>query len=108
MQTIVQIICNDKISKSLRAKIGVDVKHLEQHQLRVINQKKKGRSGGWTKVRGKRVPGTLNIEWDARIKVLLARVMSKGTDPSEVIGRFVSYMLDQHGKYIVSVTVLPG
>ncbi len=108
MQTIVQIICNDKISRSLRAEIGADVKHLEKHLLHVVTQKKKGRSGGWTKVHGIGKPGALNIEWDARINVLLARVVTRGTDSSVVIGRFVSYMLNRYKKKIVSIAVLPG
>src|SRR5579864_1128047 len=68
MQTVVQVVCNR--GKSLRDAIANDRK-LKAHHLAVVQEKKPGRSPGWTKMHtteGER-SGSMNIQWDAATSI---------------------------------------
>src|SRR5436305_259333 len=99
MQTLIQAFCKGNLG-SLRKKIANDVK-LKDYNFYVLEQKNYHRSGGWLKLRAREINGTLNIEWDAKTKILLTRVVNKGQGkPDEIVGNFVRYLLGRHNKII--------
>ena len=53
---------------------------LEDHFLKVTEQKRIGRSRGWTKVRSTEPTRhrAINLEWDADTNVLVSRVVTRG------------------------------
>ena len=108
MQTVVQVVCNR--GRSLRDVIANDRK-LTAHHLAVIQEKKPGRSPGWTNVRtteGER-SGSMNIQWDAATSILTCRVVNRGAGrPNLIIGYFVDYLLRRQRRRIRLLTVLPG
>jgi len=106
MQTVVQVVCNR--GRSLRDVIANDRKLTN---LEVVQEKKPGRSPGWTKVRtteGER-SGSMNIQWDAATSILTCRVVNRGAGrPNLIIGYFVDYLLRRQRRRIKLLTVLPG
>lgn len=108
MQTVVQVVCSR--GRSLRDAIAND-RRLMRHQLEVVQEKKPGRSPGWTKVRtteGER-SGSMNIQWDAATSILTCRVVNRGAGrPNLIIANFVEYLLRRQRRRIKLVTVLPG
>ena len=90
MQILVQVVCTR--GTSLRDAISKNPR-LDKHLLRVSEQKRSGRSRGWTKVHSTEPDrrGAINLEWDANTNLLLARVITRGQGkPSLIIGDFVS------------------
>lgn len=105
MQTLIQAFCKGNLS-SLRKKIANDVK-LEDYNFYVLEQKNNFRSGGWLKLRASGINGTLNIEWDAKTKILWTRVVNKGQGkPDKIVGDFVSYLLGRHNKIIKAIHIV--
>ncbi len=108
MQTVVQVVCNR--GRSLRDAIAND-RRLKTHRLSVVQEKKPGRSPGWTKVRtteGDR-SGSMNVQWDAATNILTCRVVNRGAGrPNLIIGYFVDYLLRRQRRRIRLVTVLPA
>ena len=108
MQTVVQVVCTR--GRSLREAIAND-RRLIRHKLSVVQEKKPGRSPGWTKVRtteGDR-SGSMNVQWDSATSILTCRVVNRGAGrPNLIIGDFVDYLLRRHRRRIKLVTVLPG
>ena len=108
MQTVVQVVCTR--GRSLRDAIAND-RRLAGHDLEVIQEKKPGRSPGWTKVRTRESHrgGSMNIQWDGATNILTCRVINRGTGrPNLIIGDFVDYLLSCYRRRIKLVTVLPG
>lgn len=109
MQTVVQVVCTR--GRSLRDAIANDRALTRHHHLAVIQEKKPGRSPGWTKVRtteGDR-SGSLNVQWDSSTNILTCRVVNRGAGrPNMIIGYFVDYLLRRQRRRIKLVTVLPG
>lgn len=108
MQTVLQVVCTR--GRSLRDAIANDPR-LAKHDLAIIQEKKAGRSPGWTKVRTTESErgGSLNIQWDGATNILTCRVINRGTGrPNLIIGDFVDYLLSRYRRRIKLVTVLPG
>jgi len=64
------------------------------------------RSKGWAKVTGKGLSGALNIEWDADQRMLLVRAIAKKDNtPHGLLGQFLAYLIDRHGKNVGSINV---
>ncbi|HUJ48553.1 MAG TPA: hypothetical protein VLW25_00075 [Bryobacteraceae bacterium] len=108
MQTVVQVVCSR--GRSLRDAIANDTR-LGKHALEVIQEKKPGRSPGWTKVRSleSHRGGSMNIQWDGSTAILTCRVINRGSGrPNLIIGDFVDYLLSRYRRRIKLVNVLPG
>ena len=91
MQVLVQVVC--KRGPSMRDAIARHQK-LEDHYLKVTEQKRQGRSRGWTKVRSTEPArhGAINLEWDADTNILISRVVTRGRGkPNLIIGDFVDF-----------------
>jgi hypothetical protein len=108
MQTVLQVSCRRKRGASLRQQIVNDEK-IGDYGLEVRTRKVPGRNPGWAKVRSsERKAGAINIEWDSSTNTLLARVITRRSEPaSALIARFVEYLLSRHGKNIRAITLLP-
>ena len=84
MQILIQIACSS--GNSLRDAIARD-KRFERFGLLVTEQKRMGRSHGWSKVHSHSPDryGAINIQWEASSKVLLCRVVTrKGGNPARL------------------------
>jgi hypothetical protein len=96
MQTAIQVICTS--GPSLRALIADQARNSEEW---LVSEKSVGRNPGWMKVKStdRGVWGALNISWDTQTRTLTCRVVNKrdGT-PHEIVGRFVSFLLDHDRK----------
>jgi len=96
MQTAIQVICTK--GPSLRALIGDQARNSEGW---TVTEKSAGRNPGWMKIKSteRDIWGALNIYWDAETHTLTCRVVNKryGT-PQAIIGRFVTFLLDQDRK----------
>lgn len=107
MQTLVQVICTKGVS--LRDKIS-NHKQLEDLYLNVSERKRHDRSSGWTKVHST-LPdrdGAINIEWDADIRILICRVVTRGKgQPDLIIGDFVGFLLRNFKKRIEAINIIP-
>ena len=107
MQVLVQVVCTP--GPSVRDAIAKHSK-LEDHHLKVTEQKRPGRSRGWTKVRST-VPGrhgAINLEWDADTGVLVSRVVTRGRGkPNLIIGDFVDFLLRRFRGRIQAINIIP-
>ncbi len=105
MQTLIHVYCQGNLT-SLRKQIAND-KKLNDYNLWVIENKKKDRSSGWSKLRSDGEDGVLNIEWDSNTKLLLARVVNKMKTKADMItGNFVSYLIGRHNKKIKLINII--
>ncbi len=105
MQTLVHVYCQGNLT-SLRKQISEDTK-LNDYNLWVIENKNKSRASGWSKIRSDGDDGVLNLEWDAKTKLLLARAVNKmKTKPDMIIGNFISYLIGRHHKKIKLINIL--
>jgi len=107
MQTLIQVVCSER--KSLRDAIANDDK-LVMYNFYVEAKQKPGRSPGWAKIHStdSDVRGAINISWQARVKILTCRVITKGTGkPAAIIGDFIKYLLSRFSKKIESIIVVP-
>lgn len=105
MQTLMQVHCGK--GRSLRAKIASD-KQLEQFGLHVREQKRMGRSHGWSKLYGSGEGrfGAVNLAWRARTSILECRVVNKRQGkPNAVLGDLVDYLLSRHAARIRLITI---
>lgn len=101
MQILIHVLCSR--GPSVRERIANDMK-LERHGLRVIREKQPGRAPGWMKLESTQlVRGVLNVEWDTPASVLSARVITRGTTPSPIVGKFINYLLGRHRKRVKAI-----
>jgi hypothetical protein len=101
MQILIHVLCSR--GPSVREGIANDVK-LERHGLRVIREKQPGRAPGWMKLESaEMVRGVLNVEWDTPSSVLSARVITRGSAPSPIVGDFINYLLSRHRKRVKAI-----
>ncbi len=106
MQVIIHVMTKSPQQSSLRELIVTDLMAHERDSLVVISQHTKGRPQGWAKIKRTGSSGALNIEWDADTKTLVCRVVGKaGRQPNELVGSFVAYLLEWHGKRVRTVTI---
>ena len=105
MQTLIQVFCKGNLS-SLRKKIADD-DQLADYNFYVLEKKNNFRLGGWLKLKAIATNGTLNIEWDAKTKILWTRIVNKGKGkPDKIAGDFVSYLLGRHNKIIKAIHII--
>jgi len=107
MLVLVQVVCTR--GPSMRDAIARNSK-LEDHCLKVAEQKRQNRSPGWTKVlstvSGRH--GAINLEWDADTSILISRVVTRGRGtPSLIIGDFVDFLFSQFLGRIQSINIIP-
>lgn len=103
MQIVLNVMAKPSTRQSLRETIIADLQNRD-YGLEVIFEKKIGRRRGWAKIRARDLTGALNISWHAPSKMLIARAVGKkGNSPSELVSRFVCYLLDRRGKSFTSL-----
>jgi hypothetical protein len=96
-----------KRADSLRKEITDDLA-VRSHELLVVKEhRNRTRKPGWSKIGGKGdLPGTLNIEWDASAHMLLVRAITRrGNTPHRLLGVFLEYLFERHGKKISSINI---
>lgn len=102
----IQLQAFGRTSVSLRKRIADDLSSRGHDVLYVHAFKDPGRSSGWAKIKGQGLPGAINIEWDASANMLLARAITgKGNRPHALLGVFLEYLIERHGKKIVSINI---
>ncbi len=106
MQTIIQVI--SKRLDSLRVRIANDPK-LESFELYTSERKRVSRRRGWTKLRSKDgTQGAINIQWDAKCRMLVCRVVNRlGGTPHDITGHFMAYLLARFRREIRAIHVIP-
>jgi hypothetical protein len=107
MQTVVQVVCT--AGRSLRVSIANDGR-LSDYDLVVSAERKLGRSPGWTKLHGTSgQKGSINIEWDAAISMLICRVVNRGSgSPGLILSGLVRYLLERHAKRVKLINIIAG
>jgi hypothetical protein len=106
MQTVIQVIATG--TGSLRNKIMSDPQLEKKFGFIKIWHKQPGRPHGWAKIHSARdVHGAINLEWHARSRTLICRVVTKlGNKPSSIIGDFVDYLLARHQSRILTIHIM--
>jgi hypothetical protein len=105
MQIVLDVVARSTFKGSLRKLVVADLRKWE-FNLEVISEKKPGRPSGWAKIKAKDLSGALNISWHANSKTMIVRAVGKqGKKPSELVGRFVAYLLDRRRKDISGVII---
>lgn len=107
MQILVQVLTSE--TRSLRDIIIKD-KRLSEYGLKVVMQKKSGRSHGWSKLRSSysEFNGAINTQWEGSSRMLLCRVVTRGYGKANfIIGSFVDYLLARYSKKIEAINVIP-
>jgi len=107
MPVLVQVVCTR--GQSMRAAVAKHAK-LKDSGLKVTEQKRQGRSRGWTKVRSTVAGrhGAINIEWDADTSVLISRVVTRGKgEPNHIIGDFVDFLIRRFRNRIQAINIIP-
>ena len=107
MQTVIQVICSG--NTSLREAIVKDPR-LGRHRLAVSRQKSPGRNPGWAKLHSTdpATPGAINLTWDGSARILLARVVTREANrPGEIVGDFVTYLLERRRQRVRAINILP-
>jgi hypothetical protein len=106
MQTVIQVIATG--SGSLRNKIMSDPQLEKKFGFIKVSHKQPGRSHGWAKIHSARdVHGAINVEWHARSRTLICRVVTKlGNKPNSIIGDFVDYLLARHQRRILAIHIM--
>ena len=101
MQTVIQVIATG--TGSLRNKIMSDPQLEKKFGFIKVWHKQPGRPHGWAKIHSARdVHGAINLEWHARSRTLICRVVTKlGNKPNSIIGDFVDYLLARHQSRIL-------
>jgi len=108
MQTVLHVYC--RAGTSLRDKIAKDARSLVEFELYVESQKTQSRSRGWTKIKSndRTRSGAINLEWDQDTKVLICRVVTRGSDmPTPLVGDLLNYLMARHYKRIRTLVLVP-
>jgi hypothetical protein len=104
MQTSIQVF--SKGTKSLRDKI-VNDSRLADFGLTVSEEKRATRSPGWSKIHMENAAGAINLEWHAASQTLICRIVTRKSNPYQIAGTFISFLLARFSKQIVSIRVCP-
>ena len=105
MQVVFHVVARPSLRVSLRELIIADLQKWE-FNLEIESEKKIGRLGGWAKIKSQDLPGVINIAWHAGSKTLIARAIAKlENTPSELIGRFVSYLLTHRRRDVRAINI---
>ena len=91
---------------SLRRIIGDDLYDHPHEVLYVQEFKNPQRAQGWAKIKGKGLAGAINLEWDGKSHMLVARAIAeKGNTPYELLGIFLAYLMERHGRRVASINI---
>jgi hypothetical protein len=91
---------------SLRKIIADDLSARPHAVLYLQEFKSPERVPGWSKILGKHLPGAINIKWEASSRMLTARAIAKrGNTPHELLGVFLAYLIERHGRKVTSVNI---
>jgi hypothetical protein len=106
MQTVIQVIATG--TGSLRNKIMSDPQLEKKFGFIKVWHKQPGRPHGWAKIHSARdIHGAINLEWHARSRTLICRVVTKlGNKPNSIIGDFVDYLLARHQSRILAIHIM--
>jgi hypothetical protein len=108
MQVVLHVMARSNLRESLRESIIADLQKWD-YALEIESEKKIGRRSGWAKIKAGDLPGVLNMTWHANSKTLIVRAITRGgNNPNELIGRFISYLLECRRHAIVGVVIRPG
>jgi hypothetical protein len=95
-----------KNPKSLRKIITDDLCYHDHEVLYVEKCLDLQRPKGWGKILGHKIPGVLNIEWDPDQQMLIVRAIAKkGNKPYQLLGVFMHYLMERHGRKITSINL---
>ncbi len=102
----IQIQAFGRRDVSLRKIIGDDLYYHPHEVLYVQEFKNPQRPQGWAKIKGKNLAGVINLEWDGATCMLVARAIAeKGNTPYKLLGIFLSYLMERHGKRVASINI---
>ena len=102
----IQMQAFSKRKLSLRRRITVDLGKHSHPVLFVEEFKAADRPQGWAKIKGEGMPGVLNLEWDPDQRMLTARAIAKkGNLPHALLGVFVAYLLEKHGRRLSAINI---
>ena len=105
MQTVIQIITTGR--GSLRNRIMSDSQLEKKFKLIPTEHQRPGRPHGWAKIHSETAHGAINLEWHARSRTLICRVVTKlGNKPNSIIGDFVDYLLARHQSRILAIHIM--
>jgi hypothetical protein len=91
---------------SLRKRIADDLLKRPHEVLYVEEFQNPDRRPGWAKILGKGLTGALNISWNASARMLMVRAIAKkGNTPHELLGTFLAYLFERHGRRIASINI---
>ena len=108
MQLVIQVISSQR--GSLRNRIVNDQK-LRNFGFMVVEKKRAGRPHGWAKLHSLEQDrdGAINVEWSGRAKMLICRVVTRGSGrPGRITGDFVDYLVARYRTAIVAINIVPG
>ena len=105
-QMVIQVLTTR--SRSLRDTITRDQK-LRDYRLKVAQHKKGTRNPGWSKLRSTEgAHGAINMRWEANLRMLLCRVITKaGGTPGFITSDFVYYLLARYRRKIQAISIIP-
>ena len=103
---MIQVITSGR--GSLRNKIMSDPQLEGKFKLVPTEHQRPGRPHGWAKINSARdIHGAINLEWHARSRTLICRVVTKlGNKPNSIIGDFVDYLLARHQSRILAIHIM--
>ena len=91
---------------SLRKRITDDLYDRPHTVLYVEEFKNPERRPGWSKILGRGLTGAINISWNASTHMLVVRAIAKkGNTPHELLGTFLAYLFERHGRRIASINI---
>jgi hypothetical protein len=102
----IQLQAFGRKGSSLRKIISNDLRKKSYENLEVIEFKNPRRPRGWAKIKGKDEKGAINLEWAPNTRMLIARVITeKGNTPYKLLGTFLAYLTQRHGKRLASINI---
>lgn len=102
----IQLQAFSRKTASLRKAITHDLSRRAHAELTVKEVLNRDRKPGWAKISGKSFPGALNIEWDSNARMLVVRAIARGGNtPHKLLGVFLDYLIQRHGKKIASINI---
>jgi hypothetical protein len=102
----IQLQAFSRKSGSLRKAITDDLAKRGHDVLTVGEVLNLERKPGWSKISGHGLPGALNLAWDGSANMLLVRAITRGGNtPRKLLGVFLDYLLERHGKRIASINI---
>jgi hypothetical protein len=92
--------------QSLRKRITDDLYNRPHEVLYVEEFKNPERRPGWAKILGRGLTGAINVSWNASAHMLVVRAIAKkGNTPHELLGTFLAYLFERHGRRIASINI---